>query len=102
MAFRPGTPKPAGSGRKKGTPNKNTIPADELADRLGINPYEVLLRYAAGDAKALGLKSVESGVRAKAAAEATKYLHSQRRSMDIGIKEPIRVIIEDYTRKAEK
>lgn len=97
MAYPKGTPRPAGSGRKKGTPNKNRVPAEELADALGINPYEVLLRFASGDAPGLGLKKVDAGLRAKAAAEATKYLHAQRRSLDIGAKEPIRVVIEDYT-----
>lgn len=95
-----GSPKTAGSGRKKGTPNRNTIPCQELADSLGINPFEVLLRFAAGQYKALGIKKpLDPAIRAKAASEAVKYLHHQLRAHehkgDLGIK----VTIVDYTRE---
>lgn len=46
--------KTPGSGRKKGTPNKNTVPAEELAKKLGIDPLEVLLLIAKKDWKRLG------------------------------------------------
>lgn len=98
MAYPRGTPRPPNSGRKKGTPNKNSVPVAELADLLGINPAEILLRFASGDAKALGLKSIAVPVRAKAAADAAKYIHAQKHQSDLNIKE-VQVTIRDYTSK---
>lgn len=97
--FQPGHPRVGG--RKKGTPNKNRVPAQELADRLGINPYEILLLFAAGDAEALGLKKDELGpaARVKAAAEASKYVKAQMRTVDVTVREPVRVVIEDWGAK---
>ncbi len=45
MKFQKGSPKPAGSGRKKGTPNKKYFPGVEefLASR-GVNPIEEILK----------------------------------------------------------
>lgn len=59
--FTPGTPRPANAGRKVGTPNRATREAQALADELGIDPFEVLLLFAAGDAEALGLKPYVDG-----------------------------------------
>ena len=42
-------------GRQKGTPNKKTQEAQELAEKLGINPLEILLHFAAGNYQELGL-----------------------------------------------
>lgn len=44
MTFVPGQPKPANSGRRKGTPNKKTVlrVSDVLAEK-GINPTEKIL-----------------------------------------------------------
>lgn len=42
-------------GRVKGTPNKKTRDLFEIAERLDCNPFEVLLHFAKGDYKALGL-----------------------------------------------
>lgn len=93
---KPGRP-PGGKkfgGRQKGTPNKS-FRAKEVAERLGVDPLEILIRFAAGDWKGLGYdsevyhyekgdgdgKSIGLGfvitpqIRSKCAAEACKYLY---------------------------
>lgn len=93
--FTPGTPKPATSGRRPGTPNRATREAQALAEELGINPFEVLLRFAAGDTEALGLKPYVDGkgrqrdpmvpldLRMQAAAAATRFLLPQLKSVEV-------------------
>lgn len=51
------TPKTPGSGRKKGAINKKNVELRERAAKLGIDPFEVLLRFAAGHWEELGYKS---------------------------------------------
>lgn len=55
--FTPGQPRPPGAGRPPGTPNRATIEARRLAAEKGVDPFAILLDFAAGDAKALGLPS---------------------------------------------
>ncbi len=94
-----GKAKTEGSGRKKGTPNKNTLPLQALADRLGVDPFEILLHFAAGDWAALGYKKgtrtilsmgrraeipvIPPEMRVKAATEAAQYLHPKRKAIEI-------------------
>lgn len=93
--FTPGTPRPAGAGRKPGTPNRATREARELAEQLGIDPFEVLLRFAAGDTDALGLKPYVDGkgrqrepmvpldLRMQAAAAASRFLLPQLKAVEM-------------------
>lgn len=93
--FKPGDSRPAGAGRKPGTPNRPTRRAQELADQLGIDPFEVLLRFAAGDTEALGLKSYVDGkgrqrdpmvpldLRMQAAAAAARFLLPQLKAVEV-------------------
>jgi hypothetical protein len=95
MAYEAGQPKHPGSGRKPGTPNRATREAQELADQLGINPFEVLLRFAAGDTDALGLKPYVDGkgrhrdpavpldLRMQAAAAASRFLLPQLKAVEM-------------------
>lgn len=102
MRGRPkGSPKTPGSGRKKGTRNKNSLPLLEMAEKLQINPFEVLLLFAAGDWKRLGYESkimttdtqygvkenytIDPAVRARAAAEAAHYLYPKLKATEIKI-----------------
>lgn len=89
-------------GRPKGRKNNSTLEAEELAKKLGIDPFEILLRMAAGDWEGLGYKEEErvtsyseSGmpiyeytvpvaIRAKAAAQATEFLRPKLKSIDLG------------------
>lgn len=86
-------------GRSKGTPNKKTLQAQELADSLGINPFEVLLHFIAGDYKALKLEKTKTlytsagesyevdmitpEIRLQAAKEAVQYLLPKRKALEI-------------------
>ncbi len=59
MPFKEGDPKPEGSGRQKGTPNKSSFNAKKLAEELGfkIDPLIFLLMVLNDDWKGLGFSS---------------------------------------------
>lgn len=86
-------------GRGKGTPNKNTLPLQQLADKLGCSPFEILCRFAIGDAKGLGYTTdivhsttskgeiiekplIGPELRVKAASEAAQYLYPKRKAIE--------------------
>lgn len=98
-----------GSGRKKGTPNKRNLMVKEIAIKIGVDPFEILMKIAAGDWKGLGYTSevyftekpdgaVKMGytitpeMRLQAAKEATQYIYSKRREDDS--EEPIDITPE--------
>ncbi len=88
-----------GSGRKKGTKNKDAAPIEAKAKELGIDPFTVLLLFAAGDWKALGydaekqivrskdymneVYTIKPETRQKSAADCCQYLYSKRRSVTV-------------------
>lgn len=109
-------------GRAKGAQNKRTKLVEEIATKLGVDPFEILMRFAAGDWKGLGYESeiylVESGegdgvpskislkyvitpeVRAASAEKACRYLYAHKQAVDPATGDAgIRVIIEDYSKK---
>ena len=113
MAFKKGE-----GGRKKGSLNKRTYEAEALAERLGVDPLEILLLFAKGDWESLGYENeflfsegpegeikprlvITPEMRLNSAKEAVKYLYFQKKAVDhtsdgdAGIK----VILEDYTKK---
>ena len=61
-----------------------------ISMRLNIEPFEVLLLFAAGDNEGLNLppNTISPGMRLKAASEACKYLYPQLRSVDSGNTDP--------------
>jgi hypothetical protein len=90
---------PKFGGRAKGTPNKTSLPLKELAEKLNCNPFEILLRFAMGDAKGLGYAIDTVGqttpkgeiiekplispeMRIKAASEAAQYLYPKRKAIE--------------------
>lgn len=90
---------PKYGGRAKGTPNRTALPLQQLAEKLGCNPFEILCRFAIGDAKGLGyssdiiLKHNQKGdtveqpliapeLRVKAASEAAQYLYPKRKAIE--------------------
>ena len=87
MSFQKGNP-----GKPKGAVHALTSRVRDTAQRLGIDPFEILLRFAAGDWKALGYKSekykkstkyvIEPFIRAKAAQEAAQYIFPKLRTID--------------------
>lgn len=106
-------------GRIKGTPNKDSAPVTAVAARLGIDPFEVLLRFAMGDWKNLGYETeqyissanengtfykwtIDPAVRMKAAAEASQYLYPKKKALELSADSEnagIKIIIEDYSKK---
>lgn len=102
MPFKKGEPRPANSGRKKGTPNKLKQRARDLADEMGVDPLRILLLFAAEDWKALGYPDREKVVnvtdtgekiydyvispsmRVSSAKEAAQYIFPKRKQTDIG------------------
>ena len=96
-----GRPKglPKSGGRTKDTPNKSTLEAQKLAEKLGVNPLEVLLLFAGGKWKELGYKSqtttkfygenmvveetIPPELRQKSAKDACEYIYSKRKSIDV-------------------
>lgn len=87
-------------GRAKGTPNADSLPLEAKAKELGIDPFEVLLLFAAGDWKQLGYEAesapssfsehgtvykytIDPSVRSKAAAEACSYLYAKRKALEV-------------------
>lgn len=95
-------------GRKKGVPNKLTKELQDLTERLGVDPFEVLLMIAAGDWKGLGYPkgiaigpfgirypTIDPSVRAKAASEACGYLFPKRKSIELsapGLEDAIKAL----------
>lgn len=98
---------PKTGGRKKGTPNKRaTIDANAIAERMNVNPFEILLSIAAGDWESLGYPSatttrysqsgepytvdvIELGDRLSAAKDACTYLMPKRKALEVNIKSEI-------------
>lgn len=89
------------AGTRKGVPNKKALHLHELAEKLGVNPFEILLYFAKGDWEALGYDNsiyvressdgttttlgytITPEVRAKAAIEACKYLFPQKKAIQL-------------------
>lgn len=106
-----------GPGRPKGSKSKNETAAEYLAAKLNIDPLEVVMKFAAGDWKGLGYETdryeietasgnvkqvfvITPNMRLDAAKEASKYLHSQKKAVELSTSEDgFKVIIEDYSSK---
>lgn len=100
MGWPKGKPRPEGAGRRAGTPNKRSKDAQAIADRLGCDPFEILLRFAMGDHIALDLdEPVDPGIRMAAAAKAVKFLYPERKAMELSTDEQkgFAIVIKDYT-----
>lgn len=78
--------KTPGSGRVKGVINKKTMGLLERAQACGCDPFDVLLMFSANDYVGLGYKTedmISPEMRLNAAKEASKYLYSQRRAVEV-------------------
>lgn len=121
MAFKPGHKKHGG--RKPGTPNKKTKDLLERAEALGIDPFEILLYFAAGEEEKLGYdgKQYRKGafgdeyvvritpeMRIEAAKQACQYLHPKRKAIEVSAKDggPLELYLlmtpEERARKREE
>lgn len=120
MAFKKGEPRPENAGRKKGSVNKKTQDARELAKRLGVDPLEILFHFASRNWKALGYNSethtkvlkdggtleverITPEMRLKAATEAVRYIYPQTKAVELKASEEsgpgFKIVLEDYTKK---
>ena len=96
-----GKPKglPKSGGRTKDTPNKSTLEAHQLAQKLGVDPLEILLNFAGGRWKELGYESekvtkfygenmviedtITPELRQKSAKDACEYIYAKRKAIDV-------------------
>lgn len=106
-------------GRQKGTVNKSNEIVEDIAREMGFNPFKVLMLFAAGDWKSLGYDAecyfsekadgavkmgyvISPETRMKAASDATKYLYSQKKAIEVSTSgEGFKIIVEDYTKSNE-
>jgi hypothetical protein len=109
-----GQPKTPGSGRRKGVKNKDSLPLQEKARELGVDPFGILLLFAKNDWSALGYESqkitvfskhyepvevdvISPDLRLRAAAEAAQYLYPKLKTIEAKVtsdpKEPIHIRI---------
>jgi hypothetical protein len=108
-------------GRVKGSKNKHSYNAEEIAQRLGVNPLEILLQFAAGDWEGLGYDSsvtvaesqggdkgtfikytITPELRASSADKACKYLFSAKQALDVmSDGKAIQINVIDYLKKDE-
>ena len=105
-------------GRQKGTPNKDRAPVNALAERLGIDPLEVILRVVKGDWKGLGytkptrtkvnqfgqefeVELIPIEMRVAAAMDAAQYLYPKRKAVELSndSDEGFKIVLEDYRTK---
>jgi hypothetical protein len=108
---------PKAGGRQKGTVNKSTQNLMDIADRIGVSPFEVLCMIAKADWQGLGydnptyLKAAGENMievdritlesRLNAAKEASKYLYPQRKAVEHSTDSDkgFKIVIEDYKTK---
>ena len=104
---------PKSGGRKEGTPNKRTLEAREIAEKLGVNPLEICLMFAAGDWEGLGYPSADvtkvlkdggtinvdtipPELRQKSAKDVLGYLFPQLKAIELTGKDGGPLSIEEY------
>lgn len=114
-----GQPKTPGSGRKRGQPNKASLPLLEKARELGIDPFEILLKFAAEDWKGLGYPArtkisytsagiefeefiIKPELRGKCAAEACQYIHAKRKSIETTVDASLLEKVKEMESKSEE
>lgn len=119
MAYPKGQKRPEGAGRKKGTPNKATLPLKEMAQKLGVDPFEILLRFAAEDWKGLGYDArtkisysgagiefeefiIKPELRGKCAAEACQYIHAKRKAIETTVDPQLLETIKSLEGKSDE
>lgn len=104
--------------RPKGSKNIKSFQAEELAKKLGVDPLEILLRFAMGDWKGLGYEAecyfketaegevkmnyvIGPDLRVQAAQYAAKYLYSAKQAVQLSNPDGsgIKIIVEDYSKK---
>ncbi len=84
----PGGARP-GAGRPKGSRNKRTEDIEDMLERLGCNPLEVLAMIAINDKASLGEeKDIPIALRQKAASDLMPYIAPKLRSSQVEVTGP--------------
>lgn len=118
MAWPKGTPRPKGAGRSKGTPNKDPLQLEDRAKALGVDVFEVMAHFVAGNWKQLGYDNetyilenasgatkigytITPEMRLKAGTELMKYIYTQKKAHEHSTDptKGFKLIIEDYSKK---
>jgi hypothetical protein len=104
-------------GRKKGTPNKDSLSIEQKAQELGFDPLKVLIHFAQGDWKSLGYDSevyhmekadgsinmgfvITPNMRMTATETIMKYIYPQKKAVELSTPaEGMKIIVEDYRKK---
>lgn len=105
-------------GRSKGTPNKDPLQLEDRAKALGVDVFEVMVKFTAGDWEGLGYVNetyisenahgstklgytITPEMRLKAGGELMKYIYPQKKAHEHSTDpdKGFRLIIEDYTKK---
>lgn len=104
-------------GRQAGTPNRKTQELHELMDKVGCNPFEILILFAKGDYEALGYPkyffkqigenvieelSISPELRQKSAKDACEYLFSKRKAIEHKIEADKEMSLEQYIASLNK
>lgn len=97
MPFARGAPKPPGSGRKMGTPNKITSEAAERLEELGCDPIE-------GMGKIAGDTRNTPEVRGRMYAELVQYLYPKCRAVEHSgdRQNPVQISISEGIRQSRE
>lgn len=119
MGFKKGEGRPNGAGRKAGTPNKRTLEARAVVERLGFDPIEALVYWATGDWKKLGYDSgtivrytaegaeyeedrISPELRQKSTKDLMPYLYPQLKATELSLGSEAKQTIEDFIRGPSK
>lgn len=114
--------KKGNAGKPKGSKNKSTKLVEEMASEFKLHPFQILMMIACDQWEELGYESsvyvkeskdgaqtttigyvLTPEMRLKAATEATKYLLSQKKAVEISTADDgFNVIIRDYTKPKPK
>lgn len=103
------------NGRPKGAKNRRTLAVDEIAARFEKDPLEILLMFAHRDWKALGYKSgqmkkitkdgvavwvdvISPELQQVSAKDAAKFIHPQKKAIDVRLPEDSVPIIVNFNR----
>ena len=101
----PGGDRP-GAGRPRGSRNKRTEDIEEMLERLGCNPLEVLAMIAINDKGGLGEeKDIAIALRQKAASDLMPYIAPKLRSSQVevtGSTEDQRLVVQARPELAAK
>lgn len=105
------------TGRPKGSKNQDVLGLEERAKELGVDVFEVLVNFAAGNWEKLGYVNetyilenasgatkigytITPEMRMKASTELMKYIYPQKKAVELATGDSgIKIVIEDYTKK---